>query len=73
MPNMEELISRISRKPADAPAEENYAYSQLKLSRRTIDFCIFAVTGDIFTGHYRFLKRFYGLADIPTMFQERIE
>ena len=26
-----------------------------------------------FTGYYRFLKRFYGLADIPTIFPERID
>ena len=25
-----------------------------------------------FTGYYRFLIEFYGLADIPTMFQEKI-
>ena len=25
-----------------------------------------------FTGYYRFLKGFYGLADIPTVFQEKI-
>ena len=26
-----------------------------------------------FTGYYRFLKGFYGLADIPTIFQEKID
>ena len=26
-----------------------------------------------FTGYYPFLKGFYGLADIPTRFQERID
>ena len=25
------------------------------------------------TGYYRFLKGFYGLADVPTIFQERID
>ena len=35
--------------------------------------CIFTVTGGEFTGYYRFLKNFYGLADIPTIFQERID
>ena len=42
MPNMEELISRISRKIADGPADEiwiskfdlYYAYGQLKLSKK---------------------------------------
>ena len=35
--------------------------------------CIFTLTGGDFTGYYRFLKGFYGLADIPTIFQERID
>ena len=26
-----------------------------------------------FTGYYRFLKGFYGLVDIPTIFQEKID
>ena len=81
MPNMEELISRISRKIADGPADEiwiskfdlDYAYGQLQLSKRAMDLCLFAVTGGNFTGYYRFLKGFYGLADIPTIFQEEID
>ena len=76
MPNMEELISRISRKIADRPADEiwtskldlDYAFGQLLLSREARNLCIFAVTGGIFTSYYRFLKGFYGLADIPTVF-----
>ena len=31
------------------------------------------MTGGDFTGYYRFLKGFYGLADIPTIFQEKID
>ena len=60
MPNMEELISRISRKIADGPADEiwtskldlDYAYGQLLLSREARNLCIFAVTGGNF---YRLL------------------
>ena len=81
MLNMEEFISRISRKIAGGPADENwiskldldYAYGQLKLSRRAMDLCIFAVTGANFTGYYRFLKCFYGVADIPTIFQDKFD
>ena len=81
MPNMDELISRISRKIADGEADEiwiskfdlDYAYGQLPLSENARDLCIFAVTGGNFTGYYRFLKGFYGLADIPTIFQETID
>ena len=81
MPNMEELISRTSRKTADAPADEiwiskfdlDYAYGQLKLSRRAMDLRIFVVTGGNFTGDYGFLKSLCGLADIPTFFQQKID
>ena len=81
MPNMEELISRISRKIADGETDIiwiskldlDYAYGQLQLSKLTKDLCIFAITGGNFTGYYRFLKGFYGLADIPTIFQEMID
>ena len=40
------------------------------LLKEARNLCIFAVTGGNFTSYYRFLKRFYGLADIPTIFQE---
>ena len=81
MPNMKELISSIPRKIADGPADEiwiskfdlDYAYCQLILSREARNLCIFAVTGGNFTGYYRFLKGLYGLADIPTIFQEKID
>ena len=81
MPNMEALISRFSRKIGDGQADEiwifkidiDYAYGQLQLSKRAKDLCIFAVTRDNFTGLFRFLKGFYGLADIPTNFQEEID
>ena len=35
--------------------------------------CVVTVTGGEFTGYYGFLKGFYGLADIPNIFQERID
>ena len=81
MPNMGDLTSRISRKIADGPADElwiskfdlNYAYAQLQFSKQAMDQCIFAVTGGNFTGYYRFLNGFYGLADVPTIFQEKID
>ena len=81
MPNMEELISRISRKISEGKEGEilatkldfDYAYGQIKLDENTKNLCIFTVTGGDFTGHYRFLKGCYGLADIPKIFQERID
>ena len=58
MPNMEELISRISRKIADGPADEVWitkfdldnANGQLQLSEEAMDLCIFAVTAGNFIG-----------------------
>ena len=81
MPNMEELISRISRKISEEKKGEihitkldfDYAYGQLRLDEQTRNLCIFTVTGGAFIGYYRFLKGFYGLADILTVFQEQID
>ena len=63
MPNIEESITRISRKIADGPADENwfakidldYASGQLNLSEQARDLCLFAVTGGIFTCYYVFI------------------
>ena len=79
--NMEELISRISRKISDEKEGEiwltkldfDYAYGQIKLDNEIQNLCLFTITGVEFTGYYRFLKGFYGLADIPSIFQERID
>ena len=80
MPNMEELLSRISRKITDGEADEiwiskfdlAYAYGQIPLSKNAMDLCIFAITGGNFTGDCSFLKGFYGLADISTIFPEKL-
>ena len=45
----------------------------MKLSEETSRQCVFALTGGNFSGYYRFKKGFYGLADIPTIFQEKID
>ena len=66
MPNMEELISRISRKISEGEDGEvlvttldfDYAYGQIKLDDDTKNLCTFNVTGGDFTGYYRVLKGF---------------
>ena len=81
LPNMEELISRISIKISDGSDGEilatkrdfDYAYGQIKLNENTKNLCIFTVTGRDFTGYYRSVKGFHGLVDIPTIFEERID
>ena len=80
MPSMEELLNQIS---VDITRERtvqlmskidlDYAYGQMKLSEETSRQCVFALTGGNFSGYYRFKKGFYGLADIPTIFQEKID
>ena len=51
----------------------DYAYGQAKLSKEAAKHCVFSIIGGNFTAHYRFKKGFYGLADIPTVFQEHID
>ena len=46
---------------------------QAKLSAEASRHCVFSIIGGEFTGHYQFKKGFYGLADIPTVFQEHID
>ena len=78
MPKTEDLISQISAEITQNNGEIwmpkidlDYAYGQAKLSAEASRHCVF-IGGD-FTGHYRFKKGFYGLSDIPTLFQEHID
>ena len=77
---MEELISKISAKITKgngdiwmSKSDLDYAYGQAKLSKEAARHCVFSIIGGEFTGHYRFKKGFYGLSDIPTVFQEHID
>ena len=51
----------------------DYAYGQMKLSEKTSGHCVFALIAGNFSGYYRFKNGFYGLADIPTIFQDEID
>ena len=78
---MEELLNQISVEITKDRTKElmmskidlDYAYGQMMLSEETSRQCVFAITGGNFSGYYRFKKGFYGLADIPTIFQEKID
>ncbi len=50
-----------------------YAYGQLLLHLKTSRQCNFSLVGGAATGTYRFLTGFYGLADMPTEFQQAID
>ena len=81
MPNMEELLNQIwveitrdqTAQLFLSKIDLDYAYGQMKLSDENSRQCVFALTGGNFSGYYRFKKGFYGLADIPTIFQEKID
>ena len=80
MPNMEVLISKSSKEITKSNGEIwmskidlDYAYGQAKLSKETAKHCAFSIIGGDVTSHYRFKKGSYGLADIPTVFQEYID
>ena len=57
----------------DAKIDLDYAYGQVKLSLEASRHCVLSMIGGDFTGHYRFKKSFYGLSDIPILFQEHID
>ena len=81
MPNMDELINQISAELSKNESDPiwisvidlDYAYGQMRLAPETSKHCNFAITGEKINGYYRFLKGFYGPADIPTIFQEKID
>ena len=81
MPNIEDILAQISVKITSnrekplfmTSVDLKYAFGQIKLHPETSRHCIFTMIGGKITGHYRFQKGFYGLADMPVIFQEKID
>ena len=81
MPNMEKLLNQISVEITRdrtlqliiSKIDLDYSYGRMKLSDDTSRHCVFAITGAQFSRYYRFEKGINGLADIPTIFQEKID
>ena len=79
MPNMDEplnqISSELSRNDYDSLwiflIDLVHAFGQMKHSPETSKHGNFVVTGKNINGYYRFLKRFYGHAVIPIIFQEK--
>ena len=45
----------------------------MKLAKNTAKHCVIAIFGGKVAGHYRFKRGFYGLADMPVVFQEKLD
>ena len=80
MLNMEHFISKISTEVTKSNGEIcmskidlDYAYGQAKLSKEASKYCVFSIIGGDFIGNYCFKKGFYGLSNMPTVFQEYID
>ena len=80
-PNMEELkFRKLLKKWKRSMTKFRYqnldfdcAYDLIELDEQIRYLCKFTVTRGDFTGFHRFLKGFSGLANVPTIFQERID
>ena len=81
MPNVDEIIDGVSQIVTAKTQgmlyftvlDLKYTYSQLRLTAETAKQCNFNIVGVQATGTYRFLTRFYGLADMPAEFQKAMD
>ncbi len=81
LPLLAELLNQISMKISSNRTKKlyistidlEYAFGQIALHRDTSKHCVAAIVGGKATGHYRFQKGFYGLADMPVVFQTKID
>ena len=81
MPNLDDLRDSISIKISSNDGEELWistidlecAFGQVELDEDTAKHCVVAIVGGENTGHYRFKRGFYGLADMTVVFQERLD
>ena len=81
MPNMEELLNHISVEITRdrtmqlfiSKIDLDYACGQIKLFEEISGQYVFAFTGGKISGYRRFTKGVYGLAEIPTIFPEKID
>ncbi len=81
MPILAEFLDQIAIKISEGRGKPlfistidlKYAYGQIALYKNTAKHCVAAIVGGKATGHYRFLKGFYGLADTPVVFQSKID
>ncbi len=81
MPLLSELLDQVSMKISGnrtaklnvSTVDLEYAFGQIDLHPDTSRHCVAAIVGGTATGHYRFKKGFYGLPDMPVVFQTKID
>ena len=81
LPLLAEILDRVSMKISKnktsplhvSTIDLDYAFGQIELHPNTSKHCVADIVGGKATGHYRFKKGFYGLADMPVIFQTRID
>ncbi len=81
LPLLAELLDQICMKisanrkatPYISTIDLKYSFGQIALHKETSKHCVAAIVGGKATGHYRFKKGFYGLADMPVVFQTKID
>ena len=81
MPNLDNLRDRASIAATLNPNSSfwasiydlDYAFGQVVLTKDTAKHCVIAIVGGSCTGHYRFNRGFYGLADMPVIFQYKLD
>ena len=84
MPNLDDLSDRVSKKSIKASENQSmpfwastidldYAFGQVELTEETAKHCVIAIVGGNCTGHYQFNCGFYGLANMPVVFQDTLD
>ena len=51
----------------------DYTFGQVEVAEETAKQCVITIVGGDCTGHYRFNRGFYGLADMPVVFQDKLD
>ena len=71
LPNMVEITNDRTKELMISKIDLDDAYGRIMLSEETSRQCVFATTGGNISGYYRFKEGFYGLADIPAIFDRK--
>ncbi len=81
MPNLDDLRDRASiraSKDREMPfwvstIDLDYAFGQVELDEETAKHCVIAIVDGDSNGHCKYNRGFYGLADMPVVFQDKLD